>query len=892
MIEWNGGTPNSEEEDDEEKSMEDQSIEGRLDKSAETEKERQEEGARMKRSHLTLGWVVQPLLDGLQQYTGYSIVFLAGEVKSVNDTKFTGYTLCSNPIGTTPFPLFNEEHSHNVGNTFSDWLKHIKGVMDLSQSLSQPSQEPPQSSSSPGTVPLSSSATASSQSNTLAQPNPPISTNNPSNPTVEGANTSQTVSQPKPKRCRRKHNGQATTKKAVGEGKEDGLDKGEGRVTCKKGRKKAATAEEDVSESDSNSDGSTDWSKADDCEGGGGDEASSEEEEHGVDINISDEAYKTLSYEERRRVNIAQNQEKLKGILKDISGVLPPTKTELAKRERGERRKKQKQAIAEDAGQRGTPRRSSRLTVHPPDHSQPITQLSASNTLPSNSCNPLHWPEVYTMALEYINNAEAFPKFEERLMTDVFDKRGVSYEYRLLKLLYEKLWMEDASVTTMWEAVESVRDAYLGGNPPTTVSPPLLDNEQSPALGNDVGRANSPSPDNHLPSPLFDNNDPSNLDTNPSPSVTTSSSPPPLNNNGPSNLDTSPSPSVSPPLDNEQSSTLGNDVGWVDSSLPDNHLPSPLFNNISLSNLDTNPSPPDIASPHNKHVRETLQPSSPIPSPSCDNHLSSTSGSTSSPSDEQVSDPVALPVTPVQAPDTPSKVALTPRANAIPILPDYLKHGQRDLQPKEYPSVVSKLQFPSNYLLHLQNVPNLKRKRPEEWDTMVMKWHDLESMWSSMGVPAQELDKESWPDFFGIWFWEGRTRALRSCTLVQRDMVESEWWTWWSAVNPTWRPRLGSRLVEREDLEGDWEVLERPGKEGIVLPLMALRWWFDILEEAHDHSPWMTALSSYYHTLCDLLCVARQSVDAQKPAQSTRQSKRVADTSPKPAPPVSRRYRK
>ncbi|KAJ3817512.1 hypothetical protein F5880DRAFT_1492808, partial [Lentinula raphanica] len=100
------------------------------------------------------------------------------------------------------------------------------------------------------------------------------------------------------------------------------------------------------------------------------------------------------------------------------------------------------------------------------------------------------------------------------------------------------------------------------------------------------------------------------------------------------------------------------------------------------------------------------------------------------------------------------------------------------------------------------------------------------------------------PDAISWWFRNRKpvSRAPPDHVFGTPDKFSTQWWTWWSIINPTWRERNNStgRLVINESINGDWSLLIRPGQCGILVILFCLFWW-------HEHLPassqdWKSAL--------------------------------------------------
>jgi hypothetical protein len=65
---------------------------------------------------------------------------------------------------------------------------------------------------------------------------------------------------------------------------------------------------------------------------------------------------------------------------------------------------------------------------------------------------------------------------------------------------------------------------------------------------------------------------------------------------------------------------------------------------------------------------------------------------------------------------------------------------------------------------------------------------------------------------------------------------EEQFWCWWTSVQPEWRKDL-------EQGEGDWQVLQKPGANGIISVLAALFYWGIALGDRQESSlGWLRAL--------------------------------------------------
>jgi len=70
---------------------------------------------------------------------------------------------------------------------------------------------------------------------------------------------------------------------------------------------------------------------------------------------------------------------------------------------------------------------------------------------------------------------------------------------------------------------------------------------------------------------------------------------------------------------------------------------------------------------------------------------------------------------------------------------------------------------------------------------------------------------------------------------------ESEFKAWWSVLQPEWR-KSSSGEIHFSKVDGDWEVLHRPGLNGILSVMAALFFWGVSLQE-DSRTGWNDAVS-------------------------------------------------
>ena len=60
--------------------------------------------------------------------------------------------------------------------------------------------------------------------------------------------------------------------------------------------------------------------------------------------------------------------------------------------------------------------------------------------------------------------------------------------------------------------------------------------------------------------------------------------------------------------------------------------------------------------------------------------------------------------------------------------------------------------------------------------------------------------------------------------IADSEKYGQQWWSWWGSLQPEWRMRnhTGRPVIGGC---GEWEVLKKPGKNGLRIVLLSLAWW-------------------------------------------------------------------
>ncbi|KAL0562416.1 hypothetical protein V5O48_019671, partial [Marasmius crinis-equi] len=103
---------------------------------------------------------------------------------------------------------------------------------------------------------------------------------------------------------------------------------------------------------------------------------------------------------------------------------------------------------------------------------------------------------------------------------------------------------------------------------------------------------------------------------------------------------------------------------------------------------------------------------------------------------------------------------------------------------------------------------------------------------------------------FATWFRDGREKRPKGEAIppgVKLQEIRTSWWKWMDENTPAWRPRAAGKVVPGG--EGDWEELEIPGKCGISMFVVALKWWHDVGGVEDENGDWEQAAKTLYWSL-------------------------------------------
>ncbi|KAL0564024.1 hypothetical protein V5O48_018031 [Marasmius crinis-equi] len=172
------------------------------------------------------------------------------------------------------------------------------------------------------------------------------------------------------------------------------------------------------------------------------------------------------------------------------------------------------------------------------------------------------------------------------------------------------------------------------------------------------------------------------------------------------------------------------------------------------------------------------------------------------------------------------------------------------------------------------NAVGTYESRSALYEAVVYKWMEVEAVLAELGVKEIKTSNSSRPDGFKAWFKNGRVgnrlKTAGSLDIPATACLEelrSSWWKWFDNNMPDWRPRINDKVVPGG--EGNWEDCEMPGKDGMVLFLVGLRWWYDLVGCEDKEGGWEQAAKAVYYTLNRTLSERRNRPTPSLPAIRT-----------------------
>ena len=107
-------------------------------------------------------------------------------------------------------------------------------------------------------------------------------------------------------------------------------------------------------------------------------------------------------------------------------------------------------------------------------------------------------------------------------------------------------------------------------------------------------------------------------------------------------------------------------------------------------------------------------------------------------------------------------------------------------------------------------------------------WLKLLTVWKAFKEASKYkengfLNSKGRPACVGLWMGRHRSITWRP-VLPKLSVFEKEVRRWWISLQPGWRVSEEGSIIS-EELEGDWEPIQKPGLNGIYGALVCLFYW-------------------------------------------------------------------
>ncbi|EIW76557.1 hypothetical protein CONPUDRAFT_157744 [Coniophora puteana RWD-64-598 SS2] len=168
---------------------------------------------------------------------------------------------------------------------------------------------------------------------------------------------------------------------------------------------------------------------------------------------------------------------------------------------------------------------------------------------------------------------------------------------------------------------------------------------------------------------------------------------------------------------------------------------------------------------------------------------------------------------------------------------------------------------------------------PTTYTTLLEQYLALEK--SSSFVVAKGsggiLDSQGRPGQIQWWISRGRALHVRP-EIEDVEKFAIAWWGWWARLQPSWRQvsipsASGSPPVPRHD-DGEWHFLDKPGPNGLLSVIAALKWWGSETSEAAKDHRWLTAVDDVIWVMERIVRSRKQHKRPANEAIETKQAKR------------------
>jgi hypothetical protein len=108
------------------------------------------------------------------------------------------------------------------------------------------------------------------------------------------------------------------------------------------------------------------------------------------------------------------------------------------------------------------------------------------------------------------------------------------------------------------------------------------------------------------------------------------------------------------------------------------------------------------------------------------------------------------------------------------------------------------------------------------------RWAELLRLWSAFEEKEnfkeqQKLSPDGRPQCVSEWIRRGRSTTWRP-VISSIPALEKSFEAWWTNLQPDWR-KNDDGSIAFTNIDGDWEILRKPGLNGILSAITCLFYW-------------------------------------------------------------------
>jgi len=137
----------------------------------------------------------------------------------------------------------------------------------------------------------------------------------------------------------------------------------------------------------------------------------------------------------------------------------------------------------------------------------------------------------------------------------------------------------------------------------------------------------------------------------------------------------------------------------------------------------------------------------------------------------------------------------------------------------------------------------------DRWTNVVNTWVLFER--KEINLKPAVLGSAHRPPAVHDWIQRARS-ALYRPAIASVDRFETSYKLWWASLQPDWRVDASGEVTFAKT-SGDWDVIRKPGRNGILSVTAALFFWGIKVKDTEDINGWENAVDDLLLVLIELL---------------------------------------